>query len=61
MAEGDPWGTWVAQSVERGTLDFGSAHDLRVVGPGPTSSLLTPLSLLPFPALPPLALTLSLK
>lgn len=25
-------GVWVAQSVERPTLDFGSGHDLRVVG-----------------------------
>ena len=25
-------GAWVAQSVERPTLDFGSAHDPRVVG-----------------------------
>ena len=26
------WGSWVAQSVKRQTLDFGSAHDLTVVG-----------------------------
>ena len=25
------WGSWVAQSVKHLTLDFGSAHDLRVV------------------------------
>ena len=30
-------GTWVAQSVEYPTLDFGSGHDLRVVGLSPTS------------------------
>ena len=26
------WGAWVAQSVERSTLDFGSGHDLSVGG-----------------------------
>ena len=26
------WGTWVAQSVKRQTLDFGSGHDLMVCG-----------------------------
>ena len=26
------WGAWVAQSVEHLTLDFGSDHDLKVVG-----------------------------
>ena len=31
------WGTWVAQSVERPTLDFGSGHDPRVVGSSPAS------------------------
>ena len=25
-----PWGTWVAQSVKRLTLDFGSGHNLTV-------------------------------
>ena len=25
-----PWGTWVAQSVKRLTLDFGLDHDLKV-------------------------------
>ena len=25
-----PWGTWVAQSVQRLTLDFSSGHDLTV-------------------------------
>ena len=29
--------TWVAQSVECPTLDFGSGHDLRVVGSSPMS------------------------
>ena len=29
----DKRGTWVAQSVKRLTLDFGSGHDLRVIGP----------------------------
>ena len=28
-------GAWVAQSVERLTLDFSSGHDLRVVGSSP--------------------------
>ena len=28
------WGTWVAQSVKRPTLDFGSDHDLMVCGFG---------------------------
>ena len=32
-----PWGTWVAQSVERPTLGFGSGHDPRVVGSSPAS------------------------
>ena len=26
----NPWGAWVAQSVEHPTLDFGSGHDLTV-------------------------------
>ena len=26
----NPWGAWVAQSVNRLTLDFGSGHDLKV-------------------------------
>ena len=29
-------GTWVAQWVERLTLDFGSGHDPRVIGSSPT-------------------------
>ena len=29
-------GTWVAQSVERLTLDFGSGHDSRAVRSSPT-------------------------
>ena len=28
-------GAWVAQSVERLTLDFSSGHDLRVMGSSP--------------------------
>ena len=28
-------GTWVAQSVEHATLDFGSGHDLGVLGSSP--------------------------
>ena len=31
-------GTWVAQSVGRLTLDFGSGHDLTVVGSSPVSA-----------------------
>ena len=31
------WGAWVAQSVKRLTLDFGSAHDLTDVRSSPTS------------------------
>ena len=27
-----PWGTWVAQSFELLTLDFGSGHNPRVLG-----------------------------
>ena len=40
-------GAWVAQSVKHPTLDFGSAHDLRVpeIKP-PSGSLLTEQSLL---------------
>ena len=30
---GFPWGTWMAQSIVHVTLDFGSGHDPRVVGP----------------------------
>ena len=28
----NPWGIWVAQSVKRPTLDFGSGHDLSWLG-----------------------------
>ena len=31
----DPLGAWVAQSVERPTLDFGSGRDPRAVGLSP--------------------------
>ena len=34
----ETWGTWMAQSVEHPTLDFGSGHDLRVLGSSPTSN-----------------------
>ena len=30
-------GTWVAQLVKHPTLDFGSGHDLRVLGSSPIS------------------------
>ena len=30
-------GVWVAQSVERSTLDFGSGHDLTVLRSSPVS------------------------
>ena len=30
LKESELWGTWVAQSVKRLTLDFGSGHDLTV-------------------------------
>ena len=29
------WGAWVAQSIERGTPDFGAGHDLAVHGTEP--------------------------
>jgi len=28
----EAWDAWVAQSVKHPTLDFGSGHDLRIVG-----------------------------
>ena len=34
---GKIWSTWVAQSVEWPTLDFGSGHDPRAVGSSPGS------------------------
>ena len=33
----DSWGTWVAQGVDCPTLDFGSGHDLKVMGSSPAS------------------------
>ena len=30
--EEGPWGTWGAQAVKRLTLEFGSGHDLMVLG-----------------------------
>ena len=29
------WGAWVAQSGEQPILDFGSGHDLRIMGSRP--------------------------
>ena len=47
------WDTWVVQLVKRPTLDFGSGHDLTVVGPSLVSDsvclLSLPLSLCPSP------------
>lgn len=40
------WGTWVAQSVEHLTLDFGPGPNLWVVGPSPTWSPMAMCSLL---------------
>ena len=65
-------GTWVAQSVEHQTLDFGSGHDPRVMGSSPTlgstlsvETALDYLSVSPYAPLPCLhsahALSLSLK
>ena len=46
-------GAWVAQSVKRPTLNFGSGHDLMVQDPRPTSgSMLTARNLLGIPSLP---------
>lgn len=30
------WGTWVGQSTNHPTLNFGSPHDVGVVAPSPT-------------------------
>ena len=47
------WGTRVAQLVERPTLDFGSGHDVRVMGGSPGSgSAVTPQRLLGILSLP---------
>ena len=52
-----PWSAWVAQSVGRWTLHFGSGHDLRVMrwslesGSHSAQSLLESLSPLPSPRL----------
>lgn len=46
------WGTWVAQLVKHLTLDFGSGHDLRVVGSRPVSGSLLSGSLLEILFLP---------
>ena len=47
-------GAWVAQSVKRLTLDFGSDHDLRVMGLSPAwgSALRESLLGILFPCLP---------
>ena len=65
------WGAWVAQSVKRPTLDFGSGHDLMVadIKPALGSALkaLSLLGILPLPLSLPLlylhtnALSLSLS
>ena len=31
------WGTWVAQLVKHLTLDYGSGHDLRILGWSPVA------------------------
>ena len=51
-------GAWVAQSVERQTLDFGSGHDPRVVGSSPM--LGSSLNMDPAWDSPSLSLSLSL-
>ena len=61
----DRWGTWVAQSVERLTLDFGSGHGPRIMGSAGLSSALLIVELtwdflsLPLPLSPTCLLTLS--
>ena len=35
IPKGQRRGAWIAQSVEHPTLDFGSGHDLSVVGSSP--------------------------
>ena len=53
------WGAWVAQSVEHLPLDFGSGHDLKVVGLSPPlDSVLIAKSLLGIPS--PLSLSVPL-
>ena len=53
------WGTWVAQSLKRLTLDFGSGHDLRVreieplLGSMLTARRLLGILSLPFAPAPP--------
>ena len=57
-------GTWVAQSVERLTLDFGSGHDLTVHGVEPCVRLGADISEPAWDSLsasPPLVLSLSPK
>ena len=56
---GSVWGTWMAQSVERPTLNFGSSHDLIVHGFEPHVTLCAESaelawdSLSPFLSVPP--------
>ena len=46
------WGAWVAQLVKQSTLDFGSGHDLRVLGSSSTLSGQSAQAISPFsPAL----------
>ena len=54
-----PWGTWVAQSIKRLTLDFGSGHDLTVCETGPRVGVCTDSSE-PAWDIPSLSLSLSL-
>ena len=52
----EKWGAWVAQSVERSTLDSGSGHDPRVMGLSPKSG--SALSVGPLPLHPAHVLSL---
>ena len=56
----DQGGTWLTQSVQHPTLDFGSGHNFTVHGIEPASGLLEILSL-PLSAPPLLMHVLSLK
>ena len=49
--------TWVAQLVERLTLDFGSGHDPRVVRLGPVSGSMFSMDSLSLPHFPSRALS----
>ena len=52
--------TWVAQLVEHLTLDFGSDHDLRVLGWSPEEGL-QGICLSIYPSVYPFSLSLSLS